>query len=68
MPHSLEDLEDALTTEEVAKIVHATPRTVRLWIQAGDLSVIRVGKRFLITRRALTEYINRKSTARGAAS
>lgn len=53
-----------LLIEEVAVLLRTTPNSVRYWIQTGKLKSIRPGRRRLIPRVALDEFLE-KSAQRG---
>lgn len=48
------------TVNEVAKMFRVTPYTVREWIKRGQLTAIKVGRRYLIRPQDLHEYIRNK--------
>ncbi len=54
--------DDMLTVEEVAKELRVDPKTVRRWIQRGELVAIDIGREYRIKRRALNDFISRRET------
>jgi len=55
---------DMLTVEEVAKELRVDPKTVRRWIQRGELIAIDVGREYRIRRTDLDNFILRRQTGR----
>lgn len=53
--------EDLLTCSEVGAIVRLTPRTVQGMCQRGDLPSVRAGRRVLVQRRHLVEWLERQA-------
>ena len=53
---------DMLTVEEVAKELRVDPKTVRRWIQRGELIAIDVGREYRIRRTDLDNFILRRQT------
>lgn len=71
MPVTPEDLESSLTLQQAADTIHVTYRTMQRIVAANQIDVVRVGNgrgRPRITRRALTDYLNRQQSRSGAAS
>lgn len=65
MPITEEDLDDLLTPAAVAEALHVTRSTIYRMIDAREFEVVRVGSgrgRLRITRRALLDHLNRKTT------
>ena len=56
--------DDMLTVEEVAKELRVDPKTVRRWIQRGELVAIDIGREYRIRRSALDDFISRRQTDR----
>ncbi len=56
--------DDMLTVEEVAKELRVDPKTVRRWIQRGELVAIDIGREYRIRRSALDDFIARRQTDR----
>lgn len=48
-----------LTIEEAADLVAVSARTVRRWIEAGELVGHRFGRRWRISRSDLSDFLNR---------
>lgn len=48
-----------LTVEEVAAILHAEARTVRLWTRAGHLRGCKVGRRWLYEQADVDAFIDK---------
>lgn len=64
MPVSTDDLDEMFTAAEAAKKIRVTYRHFQRIIAAGEIDYLRLGSgrgRIYITRRALTEYLNRHS-------
>ena len=56
-----DDETEMLTAEEVAKIMKVNVRTVRSWVQAGDLIPTWIGKReYRISRADLRAFIQKR--------
>lgn len=67
MPITAEDLADALTVNEAATILHLSERHMRRLIAEGNIQIVRPGTkrgRIYITKRALTDYLNRSKGGR----
>ncbi len=54
--------EDMLTVDEVAKELRVDPKTVRRWIQRGELVAIDIGREYRIRRSSLNDFISRRET------
>ena len=54
--------DDMLTVEEVAKELRVDQKTVRRWIQRGELVAIDIGREYRIRRSALDDFIARRQT------
>jgi len=50
----------ALTMRGAAQYLSVAPRQIRTLLTSGELRAIRLGKRYVITVRALQEFIERK--------
>ena len=61
MPHG----EDWLTTDEIAKDLKVNVKTVRNWINSGELAAIDVGGEYRIYRKDYEDFINRRKIDRG---
>ena len=57
--------EDWLTTEEIARDLKVNVKTVRNWINSGELAAIDVGGEYRIYRRDYEDFINRRKVDRG---
>ena len=57
--------EDWLTTEEIAKDLKVNVKTVRNWINSGELAAIDVGGEYRISRADYEDFINRRKIDRG---
>ncbi len=55
---------DMLTVEEVAKELRVDAKTVRRWIQRGELIAIDVGREYRIRRSDLDDFILRRQTGK----
>lgn len=51
-----------LTTKDVANRLQVSPRTVARLIEAGELSVKRIGRSVRITEEALTAFLHQGDT------
>jgi excisionase family DNA binding protein len=51
------DVEDWVTQEEAAKMLHVALDTMRRWVRQGYFPRTRVGKRYLIPRKAIGEFL-----------
>ena len=56
--------EDWLTTDEIAKDLMVNVKTVRNWINSGELAAIDVGGEYRIYRRDYEDFINRRKIDR----
>jgi len=56
--------EDWLTTDEIAKDLKVNVKTVRNWINSGELAAIDVGGEYRIYRRDYEDFINRRKIDR----
>lgn len=64
MPVSAEDLDGALTAREAADVLQISYRTLTRLVEAHQIEVIRIGNgrgRIFVSRRSLTDYINRRN-------
>jgi len=61
MPHG----EDWLTTDEIAKDLKVNVKTVRNWINSGELAAIDVGGEYRIYRKDYEDFISRRKIDRG---
>jgi len=60
-------LEDLFTIEEAAAKLTLSPWTLRKWIAAGELRVIRLGRRIVVPESAIRELIERCKAQQEAA-
>jgi excisionase family DNA binding protein len=51
-----------LSVEEVATELGVNPETVRVWIRAGELVALSIGKGYRISRADLDDFIRRRRT------
>ncbi len=57
--------EEMLTADEVAKIMKVSIKTVRKWVQLGELATIPIGTReYRISRRDLNAFIEEQRKKR----
>lgn len=57
--------DEMLTAEEVAKIMKVSLKTVRKWVQSGDLASISIGSReYRISRRDLNSFLEEQKRKR----
>jgi len=47
-----------LTSKQVAAILHFHVVTVRDKVRAGEIEAIKVGRQYLFTQKAISEYLN----------
>ena len=59
-----QDEEELLTVEEVAKHLRVDERTVRRWINKGDLIAIDLGRGYRISRANLNDFKQRRQTGK----
>ena len=57
--------EDWLTTDEIAKDLKVNVKTVRNWINSGELAAIDVGGEYRIYRKDYEDFIKRRKIDRG---
>jgi excisionase family DNA binding protein len=58
--------EELLTVDEAAQIMRVNPRTIRDYVNAGDLAVFMVGKReYRIRRATLNKFIQEREQRKG---
>ena len=57
--------EDWLTTDEIARDLKVNVKTVRNWINSGELAAIDVGGEYRIYRKDYEDFINRRKIDRG---
>jgi len=61
----LSETEEILTTDEVAKHLRVSKRTLLREVEAGKLEAFRVGKSLRFTKKALEEYKERQKVKLG---
>jgi len=54
-----------LTVPEIAEMLQMDQRTVRSFIQKGDLTAVKIGAEYRILEDDFIEFINRNKTKRG---
>jgi excisionase family DNA binding protein len=54
--------EEMLTTNEVARELRVNVKTVRNWIQTGELVAIDIGGEYRISRSSLEDFKQRRQT------
>ena len=58
--------EELLTVDEAAQVMKVNPRTIRSYINSGELAVVMIGKReYRIRREALNSFIKDKEKKKG---
>jgi excisionase family DNA binding protein len=71
MPVSADDLDGAITLQQLATRLNRSYRTVQRMVAAGEIDSLRIGSgrggRVLITQRALNDYLNRHHRKRQTA-
>lgn len=50
--------EDWITLEEAAEKLHVVIDTMRRWVRLGHFSHVKVGKRYLVKRQAIDDYLD----------
>lgn len=50
---------DKMTVEEAAPLLHLKPATLRRKVWKGEISAVRVGKRWLLTEESLNDYLEK---------
>jgi excisionase family DNA binding protein len=66
MENYLQNYPDMLTAKEVADIMRVDIKTVRNWVNSGELASIPIGKReYRISKVALLEFIENRQRDRG---
>jgi len=53
----LSGMDEYLTYQSVAALLHVAPRTVRSWAATGRLKVVHVGRLVRITPQAIEDFI-----------
>ena len=56
--------DEMLTVEEVAKMLKVHVKTVRHWINSGELKAMDIGRGYRISRSDLQEFIDRRKKRR----
>jgi len=51
-----------LTTHEVSRLLGVNLRTIERWCKAGTMPAIKVGRRYRINRKHLSQWIQESST------
>ena len=64
MAIELEEIGTALTIEQLAETLHIGERTARQWVKDGEIESIRIGRKYIVTQRMLTDYLERNRTKR----
>ena len=54
--------EEMLTVEEIAKELRVSPKTVRAWINSGELVALDLGREYRISRENFEDFKRRKET------
>ena len=54
---SEQDLPVTYTVEQLARILHRSPETIRRLIKDGDIPAVKVGGRFLVTKETLDKIL-----------
>ncbi len=61
----MQDISDILNTDEVAKILRVSKRTLLREVESGRLEAFKVGKSLRFTREAVEKYIEKQKVAPG---
>jgi excisionase family DNA binding protein len=56
--------DEMLTVEEVAKMLKVHVKTVRNWINSGELKAMDIGRGYRVSRSDLQEFIDRRKNRR----
>lgn len=56
--------DEMLTVEEVAKMLKVHVKTVRHWINTGELKAMDIGRGYRVSRSDLQEFIDRRKNRR----
>ena len=48
--------------EDLEKVLKVGRRTIREYVKSGELRAIKVGKRYLVTERQLTQFLDERET------
>ena len=64
MPVAPDELDTALTVEELVPKLRMTVRGIRYLISSGQMESIKIGKRHLVTQRMLADYLDRNRRKR----
>lgn len=54
--------EKVYTVPETAQVLNSCEQMVGRWIRAGEMSAIRVGKRYGVRESALRDFLNSRTT------
>lgn len=49
---------DYITTEDAAKLLYVTAYTIREYIKSGKLKATRIGKRYLLSRSEVVNFLD----------
>lgn len=69
MPVNPDEIAEALPLSAVAKALNVSEPTIRRMVSRGEIEIVRIGSgrgRLYVTRRALTDYVNRRAERRTA--
>lgn len=61
---TVEELREALSVEETARLFHVDPRTIRQWINEGKLGAVKAGRSYVVPQRYVEERATDLSKAR----
>lgn len=56
----MQQQEDLIELEEVAKILHVTVETVRIYIREGELPAYKIGRRLLVDRPDVYKFLRER--------
>jgi excisionase family DNA binding protein len=58
----MDEYEEVLTVEEIAKQLKVSIKTVRHWINSGELIAVDLGRGYRISRRNLNIFLRKRQT------
>ena len=58
----MDEYEEVLTVEEIAKQLKVSIKTVRHWINSGELIAVDLGRGYRVSRRNLNIFLRKRQT------